>query len=188
MIKINYLCTMIIQNKNLRIMVANITQETPKAQKLKKVPSRIKVRTESEVRAYSYLPDSIKDQFYRNRRVRFARCHVYYPDLLLPEAKIVIEIDGTSHSSEKGQRRDMKKDKEFSEHGYAMIRIKDEETTNKTTFLYKLYYELLKIPDIKKRKEGQKFVKGVEDFLYSMGDEEYLIDESEFSFSGIVIK
>lgn len=165
-------------------MNINITQEKT-AQKLKKVPSRIKMRTESEVRAYSYLPDSIKEEFLRNRKVRFARCHVYYPDLLLPEAKIVIEIDGSSHSSPKAQKHDRKKDKEFTENGYAMIRIKNEATICKTTFLYKLYYELIKISDIKERKGGQRFVECIEDYLYAADEEEYLVDESELLFTDI---
>ena len=163
-------------------MNINIAQEKT-AQKMKKVPSRIKMRTESEVRAYSYLPDPIKEDFLRNRKVRFARCHVYYPDLLLPEAKIVIEIDGRSHSSPKAQKHDKKKDREFTENGYAMIRIKNEATTCKTTFLYKLYYELIKISDIKVRKGGQKFLECIEDYLYSTDDEEYLIDESELQLT-----
>lgn len=165
-------------------MNINITQEKT-AQKLKKVPSRIKMRTESEVRAYSYLPDSIKEEFLRNRKVRFARCHVYYPDLLLTEAKIVIEIDGSSHSSPKAQKHDRKKDKEFTENGYAMIRIKNEATICKTTFLYKLYYELIKISDIKERKGGQRFVECIEDYLYAADEEEYLVDESELQFTDI---
>ena len=164
-------------------MNINTTQERT-AQKLKKVPSRIKMRIDSEVRAYSYLPDSIKEDFLRNRKVRFARCHVYYPDLLLPEAKIVIEIDGSSHLSPKAQKHDKKKDKEFIENGYAMIRIKNEATACKTTFLYKLYYELIKISDIKERKGGQRFVECIEDYLYSTDDEDYLIDESEIRLSG----
>ena len=165
-------------------MNINITQEKT-AQKLKKVPSRIKMRTESEVRAYSYLPDPIKEEFLRNRKVRFAKCHVYYPDLLLPEAKIVIEIDGSSHSSPKAQKHDRKKDKEFTENGYAMIRIKNEATICKTTFLYKLYYELIKISDIKERTGGQRFVECIEDYLYAADEEEYLVDESELQFTDI---
>ena len=165
-------------------MSTTITQEKT-AQNLKKVPSRIKMRTESEVRAYSYLPDSIKEEFLRNRKVRFARCHVYYPDLLLPEAKIVIEIDGSSHSSPKAQKHDRKIDKEFTENGYAMIRIKNEATICKTTFLYKLYYELIKISDIKERKGGQRFVECIEDYLYAADEEEYLVDESELQFTDI---
>ena len=165
-------------------MNVNITQEKT-AQRLKKVPSRIKMRTESEVRAYSYLPECVKENFLRNRKVRFARCHVYYPDLLLPEAKIVIEIDGSSHLSPKAQKHDKKKDKEFTENGYAMIRIKNEATTSKTTFLYKLYYELIKISDIKERKGGQRFVECIEDYLYSTDEEECLVDESELRLTNM---
>jgi very-short-patch-repair endonuclease len=144
------------------------------------------MRTESEVRAYSYLPDPIKEDFLRNRKVRFARCHVYYPDLLLPDAKIVIEIDGSSHSSPKAQKHDQKKDKEFMANGYAMIRIKNEATECKTTFLYKLYYELIKISDIKDRKGGQKFVESIEDYLYAADEEEYLVDESELQLTDML--
>jgi len=108
---------------------------------------------------------------------------VYYPDLLLPDAKIVIEIDGSSHLSAKAQKHDQKKDKEFMENGYAMIRIKNEATECKATILYKLYHELIKIPDIKGREGGQRFVESIEDYLYATDDEEYLVDESEFQFT-----
>ena len=182
MTKINYLCIRDTNNNYPKIMNINITQEKT-AQRLKKVPSRIKMRTESEVRAYSYLPDSVKDDFLRNRKVRFARCHVYYPDLLLPDAKIAIEIDGGSHLSAKAQKHDQKKDKEFMENGYVVIRIKNEATECKTTFLYKLYHELIKVSDIKERKGGKRFVESIEDYLYAADEEEYLVDESELQFT-----
>lgn len=154
----------------------------------KKVPSRIKMRTESERRAFSYLPESIKDGCWRNRRVRFAKCHVFYPDLLLPEAKIVIEIDGEIHKTERIQKKDRRKNREFAAHGYAMIRFTNEETVNETLFLNKLYYELLKIDDLKSRRDGLKIIKGIEDILYAQEEEECLVEESELSYYGMSIR
>lgn len=154
----------------------------------KKVPSRIKMRTDSERRAFSYLPDSIKDSCWRNRRVRFAKCHVFYPDILLLEAKIAIEIDGDIHQKERVQKKDRRKDREFTAHGYAIIRFSNEETENETLFLNKLHYELIKIDDLKNRRNGQKYVKAIEDVLYATEDEEYLIDESELSTYGLNIQ
>ena len=137
------------------------------ARKAIKVPSNIRMRTESEVRAYSYLPHSIQKVILRNEKVRFRPYHVYYPDLLLLGPKIAIEIDGSSHLSEKRRKKDAKKDKEFMENGYAMIRIKNEETIRKGTFLRKLHHELLLIPDINNRRGGKAFIKSVEALLWS---------------------
>ncbi len=157
------------------------------AKRTKKLPSRIKMRTASEKRAFSYFPDAMKDETWRNRRVRFARCHVYYPDLILPEAKVVIEIDGDIHTKEKQQKKDKKKDKEFTEHGYAMIRIKNEETVNESHFLYRLYNELILAKNRENGQKMQKYIKQLEDFFYTPEEEEYMIDESDFPSYGISV-
>ncbi len=152
------------------------------------MPNRIKMRTESERRAFSYLPEVIKDSCWRNRRVRFAKRHVFYPDLLLPESKIAIEIDGDIHQKRRVQKKDRRKDREFAAHGYAMIRFTNEETENETLFLNKLYYELIKIDDLKDRRDGLKFFKGIEDIFYAQDEEEYLIDESELFSYGLSVR
>lgn len=161
-------------------------KSTPKESK--KMPSRIKMRTESERRAFSYLPEFIQERCWRNRRVRFAKCHVFYPDILLPEVKIAIEIDGVIHQKKRVQKKDRRKDRVFTAHGYAMIRFTNEETENETLFLNKLHFELIKIDDLKDRRYGLKFIKGIEDILYTQEDEEYLVDESELSSYGLNIR
>lgn len=138
----------------------------------KKVINRIKTRTDSEKRVFSYLPESIQKVIWRNRRVSFKKCIVFYPDFFLPEAKFVMEIDGDSHKCKKRQRKDKRKDREFAEHGYAMQRFKNEETIDKINFLHKLYYRLLGIDGLREREEGRKFIEGIEDILYANDEEE----------------
>lgn len=154
----------------------------------KKVTSRIKMRTDSERRVFSYLPESIKEVILRNHRVSFRKCVVFYPDFFLPEAKIVIEIDGGSHKDKKRQRKDQRKDREFAEHGYAMLRFCNEETIDEIAFLHKLYYRLLGIEGLREQKYGQKFIEGIENVLYENDDEEYVVDESEFSINGMHVR
>ena len=51
---------------------------------------------------------------------------------------------------------------------------------------HSLYYELIKISDIKDRKGGQKFVESIEDYLYAADEEEYLVDESELQLTDML--
>ena len=160
----------------------------PNGKESKKVIHRIEMRTDSERRVFSYLPESIKDEIWRNRRVCFRKCVVFYPDFFLPEAKIVMEIDGGSHKDKKRKRKDQRKDREFAEHGYSVLRFWNEKTVDKIAFLHKLYYRLLGIEGLRERKYGQKFIEGIEDILYEADEEEYGIDESEFSMYGMSVR
>ena len=86
------------------------------------------------------------------------------------------------------QKKNRRKNREFAAHGYAMIRFTNEETVNETLFLNKLYYELLKIDDLKNRRDGMKIIRGIEDILYAQEEEECLVDESELSYYGMSIR
>ena len=99
-----------------------------------------------------------------------------------------MEIDGDIQQKRRVQKKDRRKDREFAAHGYAMIRFTNEETENETLFLNKLYYELIKIDDLKDRRDGLKFFKGIEDIFYAQDEEEYLIDESELSSYGLSVR
>lgn len=161
---------------------------SPKSKESKKVLPRIETRTDSERRVFTYLPDSIKDEIWRNRRVSFRKCVVFYPDFFLPEAKIVMEIDGSIHKDKRHQRKDKRKDREFDEHGYSMLRFWNEETVDKISFLHKLYYRLLGIEGLRERKYGQRFIEGIEDILYANDEDEFGIDASEFSMYGMSVR
>lgn len=169
-------------------MTQKVKKSSPKSKESKKVLPRIETRTDSERRVFSYLPESIKDEIWRNRRVSFRKCVVFYPDFFLPEAKLVMEIDGGIHKEKKKQRKDQRKDREFAEHGYSMLRFWNEETVDKIAFLHKLYHRLLGIDGLKNRKHGQEFIEGIEDLLFENDEEEYLVDESEFSMYGMSVR
>lgn len=161
---------------------------SPKSRESKKVLPRIETRTDSERRVFSYLPEIIKEEIWRNRRVSFRKCVVFYPDFCLPEAKLVMEIDGDIHKDKRRQRKDRRKNHEFVEHGYSVLRFWNEETADKISFLHKLYYRLLGIEGLKERKYGQKFIEGIEDILYANDEDEFGIDESEFSLYGMSVR
>ena len=163
-------------------------KSSPKSKESKKVLHRIEMRTDSERRVFSYLPEFIKDDILRNRRVSFRKCVVFYPDFFLPDAKIVMEIDGGCHNEKRHQRKDQRKDREFAERGYSLLRFRNEETVDKISFLHKLYYKLLGIEGLRNRKYGQQFIDGIEDILYEVDEEEYGIDESEFSMYGMSVR
>jgi hypothetical protein len=69
-----------------------------------------------------------------------------------------------------------------------MLRFRNEETVDKIAFLHKLYYRLLGIEGLRNRKYGQQFIEGIEDILYEADEEEYGIDESEFSIYGMSVR
>ncbi len=161
---------------------------SPNKKESKKMFHRIETRTDSERQVFSYLPECIKNEIWRNRRVSFRKCVVFYPDFFLPDAKIVMEIDGGCHNEKRHQRKDQRKDLEFAEHGYSMLRFRNEETVDKIAFLHKLYYRLLGIEGLRNRKYGQQFIEGIEDILYEADEEEYGIDESEFSIYGMSVR
>ena len=56
-----------------------------------------------------------------------------------------MEIDGGSYKDKKRKRKDQRKDREFAEHGYSVLRFWNEKTVDKIAFLHKLYYRLLGI-------------------------------------------
>ena len=161
---------------------------SPKSKESKKVLPRIETRTDSERRVFSYLPESIKDEIGRNRRVSFRKCVVFYLDFFLPEAKLVMEIDGGIHKDKRHQRKDQRKDREFAEHGYSMLRFWNEETIDRIEFLHKLYYKLLGLEGLREQICGRKFIEGIEDILYEADEDEFGIDESEFSMYGMSVR
>ncbi len=77
-----------------------------------------------EDKAYNFLPKSVRDRVERNIPIAFANHKAFYPDFLLPEEKVLIEIDDWRHNYSPRKDQDEHRDKVFEEYGYITIRIK----------------------------------------------------------------
>lgn len=99
----------------------------------------------SENKAYEFFPKSIKAKVVRNIPVAFVNHNAFYPDFLLCEEKILIEIDDWKHNYSPRKEMDKHRDKVFREHGYQTLRFKDKELKDKTKFLNNLYIQLNKV-------------------------------------------
>ena len=88
------------------------------------------LRTKEENMAYWYFPTTMKAGMKRNYPIAFEGCDTaYYPDFVLFDERIIIEIDGGYHNGKKQIERDEKKDQVFQNNDFAVIRIKNEDTS-----------------------------------------------------------
>jgi len=99
----------------------------------------------SEDKAYGYFPLAIQAKVVRNIPVAFINHKAFYPDFLLCDEKILIEIDDWQHNYQPRKSMDEHRDQVFKEHGFITIRIKDKELKDKKIFLKCLYEELRKV-------------------------------------------
>jgi len=53
----------------------------------------------------------------------YVRDHFYILDFYLPKKKICLEIDGYFHFTEKGRKKDLRRDKELINEGIRTVRI-----------------------------------------------------------------
>ena len=103
-------------------------------------------RTKEENTAYWYFPESMKARMKRNCPVAFEGYDTaYYPDFVLFDERIIIEIDGGYHNGQKQVKRDEIKDQVFDDNGFAIIRIKNEDTSVNVSFWERLIERLSKI-------------------------------------------
>jgi len=58
---------------------------------------------------------------------RQAPCGPYVADFLCHAAKLVIEVDGATHSTEGELRRDSRRDAWFADNGYSVLRVTNAE-------------------------------------------------------------
>ena len=85
-------------------------------------------RTKYEIKAYYLLPKSMRGAVERNPLIKIdGHNDLFFPDLLLRKDKIVIEIDGKYHNSINQKKHDHYRDDLFAQHGYSIIRIKNED-------------------------------------------------------------
>ena len=99
----------------------------------------------AEDKAFSYFPQSIRNKVVRNIPAAFTNHTAFYPDFLLWNEKILIEIDDWQHDYEPRKSKDKHRDKVFKENGYVTIRIKDKELKERNGFLRCLLNGLLNI-------------------------------------------
>lgn len=99
----------------------------------------------SEDIAYKFFPQSIRNKVVRNIPAAFMNHAAFYPDFLLWNEKILIEIDDWQHDYEPRMSMDMHRDKVFKENGYETIRIKDKELKERNGFLRCLLNGLMTI-------------------------------------------
>lgn len=117
-------------------------------------------RTKEENTAYWYFPKNMKARMKRNYPIALEGCDMaYYPDFVLFDERIIIEIDGGYHNGEKQVGRDKKKDQVFHENGYAIIRIKNEDTSVNVSFWERLIEGLSKLDSNGKRATIPSYIK-----------------------------
>lgn len=92
----------------------------------------------AEDKAYEYFPMSIKARIERNIPVAFANHTAFYPDFLLAEEKVLIEIDEWRHDYQPRKDMDIHRDQIFKEYGFITIRIKEKELNGKIKFRMRL--------------------------------------------------
>lgn len=83
-------------------------------------------RTKSQKRAYKMLPECMRLIAEQDAPVAFVGHKAFFPDILLRDQRICIEIDGGSHYKRKYS--DKHRDTVFYQHGYTTIRIKNKDT------------------------------------------------------------
>lgn len=126
-------------------------------------------RSIEEDTAYWYFPEKMKARMKRNYPIAFEGCNIaYYPDFVLFKERIIIEIDGGYHCGEKQTTRDEKKDQVFEDNGFAIIRIKNEDTCVNVSFWERLIEGLSKIDSNENRAIVSSYIKE----LQSMHDKE----------------
>lgn len=50
----------------------------------------------------------------------------YFCDFALPDDKVVVEVDGKSHRTEKGRTKDAARDARMRKHGWTVLRVDNE--------------------------------------------------------------
>jgi very-short-patch-repair endonuclease len=120
-------------------------------------------RSIEEDTAYWYFPEKMKAKVKRNFPIAFEGCNTaYYPDFVLFNERIIIEIDGGYHKGQKQIDRDEKKDKVFYDNGFAIIRIKNEDTCVNVSFWERLIEGLSKIAPNENRATIPLYIKELE--------------------------
>ncbi len=104
----------------------------------------------AEDKAYGFLPLSIKIRVERNIPVAFMNHNAFYPDFLLPEEKVLIEIDEWRHDYQPRKDMDIHRDQIFSDYGFVTIRIKEKELYGKVNFRMRLIEAIDKIEYLRK--------------------------------------
>lgn len=102
-------------------------------------------RTIEEKWAYWYLPKSMRKYVLKNPAIAFVGESAYYPDLVMFEEKIIIEIDGKYHDTEDQLAFDEYRDQIFCSNDFSVIRIKNEDTCVNVAFWERLIESLSKI-------------------------------------------
>lgn len=77
-------------------------------------------------------------QFYRQRIIGN-----YIVDYYCPKAKLVIEIDGGQHYTEKGKKRDKKRTEYLNSIGFKILRFSDREVFKNLQGIIEKIYETL---------------------------------------------
>ena len=108
-------------------------------QEMEYANEQLSSRTKEENTAYWYFPEKMKVRMKRNYPVAFEGYDTaYYPDFVLFDERIIIEIDGGYHNGQKQVVRDEKKDQVFDDNDFAIIRIKNEDTSVNVSFWERL--------------------------------------------------
>ena len=110
--------------------------------------SQLRKRTIEEMWAYWYLPESMRRHVLKNYAIAFAGESAYYPDLVMFDEKIIIEIDGGYHNGEEQVSFDEYRDLTFCANEFYVIRIKNEDTCVNVAFWERMIEELTKIEPI----------------------------------------
>jgi very-short-patch-repair endonuclease len=99
-----------------------------------------KTMTNAEILLWSKVKGKqLKElQFYRQKTIGS-----YIVDFYCPGAKLVVELDGGQHFTDKGIRKDKQRDEYLKELGVKALRIPDSDVFKNTEAVLKLIWESL---------------------------------------------
>ncbi len=130
------------------------------SQEMEYAYEQLSSRTKEENTAYWFFPEKMKARMKRNYPVAFEGCDTaYYPDFVMFDERIIIEIDGGIHNGKRRFYLDEKKDQVFCDNDFAVIRIKNEDTSVNVSFWERLIDCLSKIDSNGKRSTISSYIK-----------------------------
>jgi len=111
----------------------------------KREPSR------GEIEAWKQLRALRAEGFAFRREQRLGR---YWADFVCLRRRVIVEVDGPLHDTEKAREHDTKRDAWLSNEGFIVLRFKDAEILSSAYWLGKVRQALLSKPEREYRKRA----------------------------------
>ena len=100
--------------------------------------------TEAEAKLWSRLRDKQIGYYFR-RETPIGR---YIVDFLCWKQRLVVEVDGSQHYTEKGRQYDRKRDQFLGQQGFRVLRFSSSEVLNNTDGVLNTILEYIQEPPV----------------------------------------